>query len=152
LLVDPRFRPEYARLYETFGRDFLLGGFQLRIIRRVREAIESTQAELRRANLPALREDAKYLLLVNYVVMIYRPLLRAGRLPWLGPEEFDPEELDNIMRNDVSTIMRESALAVIRNTESIAPEDGVSAHAVVNTLPKIWERLLSGATRLWEGR
>src|ERR1022692_4789249 len=76
--MDEDFRPIYEKLYKSYRRPPTvverLKGDTLSAGRDFKEAIDQVQVELQRRQLPQLREDAKYFLLLNLIEMVYVPL------------------------------------------------------------------------------
>jgi hypothetical protein len=76
--MDDQFRPIYERLYEGYRRTSTIlpryGGETLAVAKEVSDVIEQVQSQLELDQLPTLREDAKYFLLLCLVEMIYVPL------------------------------------------------------------------------------
>lgn len=69
--MDDQFRPIYERLYEGYRRTSTIlpryGGETLAVAKEVSDVIEQVQSQLELDQLPTLREDAKYFLLLCLV-------------------------------------------------------------------------------------
>jgi hypothetical protein len=140
--MQEQFRSIYGTLYSSFSgaaEQSQLRDIQPTITsgaRAISQSIDEVQARLRNTGLPQLREDAKFLLLTSFTQMVYVPLTLEG-----GPEA---GSITAIIREDIWTIATSAA-------QGNPPGGEISAHAVLNVLPKVWDAVKAGASRLWEG-
>jgi hypothetical protein len=160
-IMDDRFRPIYSDLYESYARSHRDVPSQLERELQFRDglfsryfdnassvifrAIEESQKELEQNGLPILREDAKFFLMICFTQMVYTPLLLAVDVQQLQTLVNENPRLDFLVSQDIRTIARNAA----QSTE--APDQLISTHALVDSLPSVWGKLRTGATRLWEG-
>jgi hypothetical protein len=140
--MDDQFRPIYERLYEGYRRTSTIlpryGGETLAVAKEVSDVIEQVQSQLELDQLPILREDAKYFLLLCLVEMIYVPLREDN-------PQMSRFELQNDFSDDIKTI----AVAASQEAKQ-QNEQFISTHVVVDTLHSSWDRLKSGVRQLWE--
>jgi hypothetical protein len=146
--MDNEFRPVYEKLYRSYRRPsevlLRLRDESFRAARMVSESIEKVQGELANSNLPQLREDAKYFLLLNLVEMVYVPL-REQQNPFGGRPRL--EDLREGFQEDIRNIAYSAAQAAVEEGQA-----EISCHRVIDTLHNTWERLNSAVTRMWEKR
>ena len=140
--MDNQFRPIYERLYESYRTTSTIlprySGDSLAAAGAISKEIEEVQDDLRRDQLPQLREDAKYFLLLCLVEMVYVPI----RLE--APQE-GRFELVRSFSEDIKTIaFTASQEAKEKN------RDFISTHMVVDALHNSWDKLNSGINSLWE--
>jgi hypothetical protein len=140
--MNDEFRPIYEKLYRSYQRPsrvlYRLRGGTFRASKEVTEAIEQVQRELKSKELPQLREDAKYFLLLNLVEMVYVPLSEEN--PSANIRELRPA-----LQEDIKTIAHAAS-----EEASQRGEKSVSAHTVIDTLHGAWDKLNSAVGRIWE--
>jgi hypothetical protein len=146
--MDARFRPVYARLYWNYptldaaSRLFPVTESPWDFAEFLVGRIEAMQLRREAAGSALLREDAKYLLLTVFTQMIYMPMALASRKD--GARSYDLADIGEI---------RQLIAADLETLTQAAAEDEerlITAHAILNALPKIWRELRTGETRLWE--
>ena len=140
--MDDKFRPVYESLYKSYGATATIlprySGDSLAIAGAISKEIEGVQDELKLDQLPQLREDAKYFLLVCLLEIVYIPL----RVSTPG------QSLLGIVpgfSEDIKTI----AFAASQEAKQ-QNREFVSTHMVVDALHNNWNRLKSGVDALWE--
>ncbi len=145
--MDQVFRPIYDELYFRYMAEhgFARTGRSSTALLAINRAIEEAQIQLLRERNVTIREDARYLLLVSFSEMVYRPLSSynqggKGR----GDDTWDDPELNSLMMEDIRRITTAAS-------ERLDYGGEVTAHAILNTLPSIWDRIRTGASQIWEG-
>jgi hypothetical protein len=140
--MDDKFRPVYEGLYKSYGTTATIlprySGDSLAAAVAISKEIDEVQGALRLDQLPQLREDAKYFLLVCLLEIVYIPLRVAARGQSL--QGTVPGFLE-----DIKTI----ALAASQQARQQNLEF-VSTHMVVDALHNNWNRLRSDVDALWE--
>jgi hypothetical protein len=140
--MDDKFRPVYKSLFESYGTTAAIlprySGDSLAAAGAISKEIEGVQDELELDQLPRLREDAKYFLLVCLLEIVYIPL--KGAAPGQGLLAIVPG-----FSEDIKTI----ALAASQQAKQ-QNLDFVSTHMVVDALHNNWTKLKSGVDALWE--
>jgi hypothetical protein len=105
----------------------------------MREALE----ELDSASSPRLRSDARFFLAMNFADMVVLPLLLRRRLTRASVDE---TSLSELVRNDISKIVRDAARA-----EGVVNPEGLSARAILEASARMWSTLAAGAHQIWGG-
>jgi hypothetical protein len=137
----------YTRAYVNEPPDFFpITGYRSRSLfalsrqhLRVRRAIDSANSTSVRSGGPELRPDAKYILLVNMMEMVIRPLEALA--------EESPYLLSDDLETDVLTIVKIAAAQATRGTD--AAIGSLSAHSLVDALATSWNELRLSKISLW---
>jgi hypothetical protein len=147
--VDDRYREIYGALYvartsdvgDTFGLRSIGGSRKSAESREwgdtVRNAVEAAQVSARRR----LREDAKALLAVNFLDLVVQPLIVGGKRNYQLPEDVHADIV--MLATDVSEQANRSDTAETADSE-------ISAHEIIDSLSRNWERLQISRWQLWE--
>ena len=140
--MDDIYREIYATLYYTaYSQQTLymvpqpFYPFNLAAVATVRRIIDEAELELVARNRVRLRPDAKYLLLMNFIEMIGRPLTMANR--------FDTETVANLVRSDINLMVSDA-------TERRGETAEVSGHGIIDALSRNWKRLKVLEFKVWE--
>lgn len=96
-----------------------------------------------------LRPDAKYFLLVNYHLLIIRPLLMRPQISrhLNEPQQrnlFPKNELADIIENDINLILNKA-----NDSAKAANKEEISGHNIVDTISTNWGNLRSTKFNVW---
>jgi hypothetical protein len=147
--VDADVRHQYEILYIEFPDQY---GLRYLIDQAAEELQRETDGRFR------LREDGRYLLLINFTAMVIGPAERAGKVP--------AGELRESAGNDIRIILRLAAAtrSIVRSVPvstyaagafggaaaAEIPAEEISGHQVVNALTSVWGDLKTMAYNVWD--
>jgi hypothetical protein len=141
--IDIYYKRAYAEVVKDYyGKNLNLESEELtfrtketlpvKIVEIINRAVLDFENESERLNYQVtLRSDALYFILINFDMMVYRPLKIVIEEPMLIQHIYE----------DIGTILRASLFDKIKRDNSASKEIEISGHDVVNAGVKNWQKL-----------
>lgn len=141
--IDFRWLRNTDRLYDfSFWEKELSEEQVIRSIRRAIEQVEITAQSDEEASEYTLRIDAKFFLLVNFHLMVIRPLMIANNRYW------DPSRAERMIGEMIYPDV-EKILARAYELARESDKNEVSGHLVMQAIDEMWSDLEVSSFRIW---